>query len=129
MSLQWRNKQKGKCQAPKETPQRNYRKTENSSFHLLQQEWALSPVPCWKISLWIAGWTFPPGSQEPLILPQSCPHPFCPTLSKLISAVLLAGVAIWPLLATLERHLKTGLKSGGILLKMHLWCPGPLKGK
>lgn len=42
MSLHKRNKQKkGKCQAPKEIPQRNYRKSGNSSFLVLQKEWTL----------------------------------------------------------------------------------------
>ena len=63
------------------------------------------------------GWTFffsgcsrePTASRPPsLPLPQSRPLPLSPSLSKLISAVLLVGVAIWPLLATFERHLKPG---------------------
>lgn len=44
---------------------------------------------------------------------------------KLISALLLAGVAIWSLL---NRHSKMGIKSGRILLKKQLRHQGLLKG-
>lgn len=86
----------------------------------------LFSIPCWKISLWINGMDISSLLSGASHAPAVFSSPLSPTLSKLISAVLLAGDAIWPLLATLERHLRTGLKSGGILLKTQLWCPGLL---
>ena len=66
-------------------------------------------------------------SKLPLIPPPASSSPLCPTLPKLISAVLLVGVAIWLLPATLERRMELRMKSGRILLLMQLRLSDLLK--
>lgn len=124
--LHWRNKQKGKCQAPRGIPQRLCGKTENSSFHLLQ----LDGFSLGGGGRRMLGWTFREfllslENPSALILPHSSPHP-CFFFSS--SQTNLACVISWSCCLASTGHtgetLELGMKSGGILSEMRCSSSG-----